>query len=46
MPGHKNEPLWVRAKAAVSKARKKPEAAFTDLDWGLVQKIYQSMGGT
>lgn len=46
MPGTRDEGLWARAKAAVSKSRKKPEAAFTDLDWGLVQKIYQSMGGT
>lgn len=45
MPGVKDEALWQRAKAAVSKSRRKPEAAFTDLDWGLVQRIYQSMGG-
>lgn len=45
MPGVKNEALWQRAKAAVAKSRKKGEAAFTDLDWGLVQRIYQSMGG-
>jgi len=44
--GHKDEALWTRAKNAVSKSRKKGEAAFTDLDWGLVQKIYRSMGGT
>ncbi|MFZ9959227.1 MAG: hypothetical protein ACO3GP_02450 [Candidatus Limnocylindrus sp.] len=46
MPGKRDEALWARAKAAVSKSRKKGEGAFTDLDWGLVQRIYKSMGGT
>lgn len=45
MPAVRDEGLWTRAKAAVSKSRKKGEAAFTDLDWGLVMKIYKSMGG-
>lgn len=45
MANVRDEGLWQRAKAAVSKSRKKGEGAFTDLDWGLVQKIYRSMGG-
>jgi len=45
MPGVQNEALWQRAKAAVSKSRKKAEAAFTDLDWALVQQLYQALGG-
>jgi hypothetical protein len=45
MANVRDEGLWTRAKAAVSKSRNKPEAAFTDLDWGLVMKIYKSMGG-
>lgn len=45
MPAVRDEGLWTRAKAAVSKSRRRPEGAFTDLDWGLVMKIYKSMGG-
>lgn len=45
MPAVRDEGLWSRAKAAVAKSRKKGEGAFTDLDWGLVMKIYRSMGG-
>lgn len=45
MPNVRDEALWNRAKAAVSKSRRKPEGAFTDQDWGLVMRIYQSMGG-
>lgn len=45
MPGKVDEALWSRAKAAVAKSRRKSEGAFTDLDWGLVQRIYRAMGG-
>lgn len=45
MSNVRDEGLWNRAKAAVSKSRRKTEAAFSDLDWGLVMKIYRSMGG-
>ena len=46
MPGKRDEAKWARAKAAVAKSKGKAESAFTDRDWGLVQKIYQEMGGT
>ena len=42
---HPNEALWRRAKAAVSKSKKKPEGSFTDQDWGLVMTIYKRLGG-
>lgn len=47
MPGAgRDEAKWKRAKKAVSESKGKPESAFTDRDWGLVQKIYREMGGT
>lgn len=47
MPGQgRDEAKWKRAKKAVSESKDKPESAFTDRDWGLVQKIYREMGGT
>lgn len=47
MPGQKrDESKWKRAKKAVSESKGKSESAFTDRDWGLVQKIYKDMGGT
>ena len=42
--GKRDEAKWTRAKAAVSKSKNKPESAFTDQDWALVQHIYQTMG--
>lgn len=47
MPGRgRDEAKWKRAKKAVSESKGKAESAFTDRDWGLVQKIYKEMGGT
>lgn len=47
MPGQgRDEAKWKRAKKAVSESKGNLESAFTDRDWGLVQKIYREMGGT
>lgn len=38
-----DEKKWSRAKAAVSRSRKKPQNKFTKRDWGLVMHIFKSM---
>ena len=45
MPGQVNEALWKRAKRAVSESEGKPESAFTDREWALVQLIYRRLTG-
>lgn len=53
MPGKRDEAerlwrrleKWKRAKKAVEESKGKKESQFTDRDWGLVQKIYQDIGG-
>lgn len=45
-PGKVDESLWDEAKAKVRKQRDKNIGDFTDRDWGLVNHIYQNMGGT
>lgn len=45
-PGKVDEDLWDEAKKKVKKQRDKNINDFTDRDWGLVNHIYQNMGGT
>jgi hypothetical protein len=45
-PGKVDEDKWDEAKAKVKKQRNKNISDFSDRDWGLVNTIYQNMGGT
>jgi hypothetical protein len=45
MPGQVNEALWKRAKRAVVESEGKPESAFGDREWALVQLIYRRLTG-